>query len=218
MNNLQSVIFYPPAEERINVASHALGLVLSIVGSASLVVHASAQGNILHVASFAIFGASLIMLYATSTIYHSARTPALRQRLRIVDHAMIYVLIAGSYTPITLITMGGATGWLMFGITWGMAFTGIILKLFFTGRFTRLSTFMYVFMGWIIVFAIEPLIDNLPANGLIWLVSGGIAYTLGAVLYAIKKIRFNHAIFHIFVLLGSTCHFIAVYFYVLPGA
>ena len=106
----------------------------------------------------------------------------------------------------------------MFGITWGMAFTGIILKLFFTGRFTRLSTFMYVFMGWIIVFAIEPLIDNLPANGLIWLVSGGIAYTLGAVLYAIKKIKFNHAIFHIFVLLGSACHFVTVYFYVLPGA
>ncbi len=218
MNNLQSVKFYPPAEERINVASHALGLVLSLVGSASLVVHASAQGNILHVASVAIFGASLVMLYATSTTYHSARTPALRHRLRVVDHAMIYVLIAGSYTPITLITMGGATGWLMFGITWGMAFTGIILKLFFTGRFTRLSTFMYVFMGWIIVFAIGPLIDNLPAQGLIWLVSGGIAYTLGAVLYAIKKIRFNHAIFHIFVLLGSACHFITVYFYVLPGA
>jgi hemolysin III len=218
MNILQSVKFYSPAEERINIASHALGLVLSLIGLVLLVVHANAQGNILHVASCAIFGTSLVMLYATSTIYHSARTPAFRHRLRVVDHAVIYVLIAGSYTPITLITMGGATGWLMFGITWGMAFTGIILKLFFTGRFTLLSTFMYVFMGWIIVFAIEPLIDNLPTKGLIWLLSGGIAYTLGAVLYAIKKIKFNHAIFHIFVLLGSACHFITVYFYVLPGA
>jgi hemolysin III len=218
MNTLQSVKFYSPAEERINIASHALGLVLSLVGLALLVVRANAQGNILHVASCAIFGASLVMLYATSTTYHSARTPAFRHRMRVVDHAMIYVLIAGSYTPITLITMGGATGWLMFGIAWGMAFTGILLKLFFTGRFNLLSTLMYVFMGWILVLGIEPLIDNLPANGLIWLLSGGIAYTLGAVLYAIKKIRFNHAIFHIFVLLGSAFHFVTVYFYVLPGA
>ena len=218
MNILQSVKFDSPAEERINIASHALGLVLSLVGLALLVVRAIAQGNILHVASCAIFGASLVMLYATSTTYHSARTPAFRHRMRVVDHAMIYVLIAGSYTPITLITMGGATGWLMFGIAWGMAFTGILLKLFFTGRFNLLSTLMYVFMGWILVLGIEPLIDNLPANGLIWLLSGGIAYTLGAVLYAIKKIRFNHAIFHIFVLLGSACHFVTVYFYVLPGA
>jgi len=218
MNDVQSVNFYQPAEERINVASHALGLVLSLVGSALLVVHANAQGNILHVASFAIFGASLVMLYTTSTTYHSARTPAFRHRMRIVDHAMIYVLIAGTYTPITLITIGGATGWLVFGVTWGMAFTGIFLKLFFTGRFNLLSTLMYVFMGWSVVFMIEPLIDNLPPEGLAWLLSGGIAYTLGAGLYAIKKIRFNHAIFHIFVLLGSACHFITVYFYVLPVA
>jgi len=131
---------------------------------------------------------------------------------------MIYVLIAGTYTPITLITMGGATGWAMFGVAWGMAFTGIIVKLFFTGRFHLVSTLMYVFMGWIMVFAIEPLIDNLPTNGLIWLFSGGIAYTVGAVLYAIKGIKFSHAIFHIFVLIGSACHFVTVYFYVLPGA
>ena len=218
MNNVQGAKFYPAAEEKINVASHAAGLVLSLVGSVFLIALASANGNILHVMSCAIFGASLVALYATSTIYHSARNPESRLRLRVVDHAMIYVLIAGSYTPLTLITMGGATGWLFFGITWGMAFTGIVLKLFFTGRFNVLSTFMYVFMGWIIVFAIDPLVSNLPPNGLIWLVSGGIAYTVGAILYAIKGIKFNHAIFHIFVLLGSTCHFITVYFYVLPGA
>ena len=218
MNNVQGVKFYPPAEEKINVASHAAGLVLSLVGSVFLIVLASANGNILHVMSCAIFGASLVALYATSTIYHSARNPESRLRLRVVDHAMIYVLIAGSYTPLTLITMGGATGWLFFGIAWGMAFTGIVLKLFFTGRFNALSTLMYVFMGWIIIFAIDPLVSNLPPNGLIWLVSGGIAYTVGAILYAIKGIKFNHAIFHIFVLLGSTCHFITVYFYVLPGA
>ena len=218
MNNVQGVKFYPPAEEKINVASHAVGLVLSLIGSVFLVTHASAHGNIWHVASFAIFGASLVALYATSTIYHSARIPESRLRLRVVDHAMIYVLIAGTYTPIALITMGGATGWALFGVSWSMAFAGIIVKLFFTGRFHLLSTLMYVFMGWIVVFAIDPLINNLPHDGLIWLVSGGIAYTVGAILYAIKSIKFNHAIFHMFVLLGSACHFITVYFYVLPGA
>ena len=218
MSNVQGVKFYPPAEEKINVASHAVGLVLSLIGSVFLVTHASAHGNIWHVTSFSIFGASLVALYATSTIYHSATNPESRLRLRVVDHAMIYVLIAGTYTPIALITMNGATGWALFGISWGMAFTGIILKLFFTGRFHLLSTLMYVFMGWIVVFAIDPLVENLPHNGLIWLISGGIAYTVGAILYAIKSIKFNHAIFHIFVLLGSGCHFITVYFYVLPGA
>jgi len=218
MSSFQGVKFYSPAEERINIASHAAGLVLSLVGSVFLVTYASAHGNFRDVASFAIFGASLVALYATSTLYHSARNPDSRLRLRVVDHAMIYVLIAGSYTPLTLITMGGTTGWVMFGVSWSMALAGITLKLFFTGRFNLLSTLMYVFMGWIVVFAIDPLVDNLPRNGLIWLVSGGTAYTLGAILYAIKSIKFNHAIFHIFVLLGSACHFITVYFYVLPGA
>jgi hemolysin III len=217
MNAIDTVKHYSPAEERINISSHALGLVLSVVALALLVIHASLHGNVLHIVSFSIFGASLIVLYAASVTYHSAIDPQTRSQLRIVDHASIYVLIAGTYTPFTLVTLNGAIGWTIFGITWGMALSGIVLKLFFTGRYKVLSTLMYVFMGWIIIFAIQPLIDNLSSEGLFWLVAGGIAYTVGAILYSFKQIRFNHAIFHIFVLIGSFCHFVSVYFYVLPA-
>jgi hemolysin III len=215
---VEDIKHYSPTEESINIASHALGFVLSVVALVLLVVHASQHGNAWHIVSFSIFGASLVTLYAASTIYHSAKNPVLRSRLRIVDHATIYILIAGTYTPFTLVTLGGFAGWTIFGVSWGMAVIGIVLKIFFTGRYDLISTLMYVFMGWIIVFAIEPLIHNLSSDGLFWLVAGGVSYTLGAVLYSIKKIRFNHAIFHVFVLIGSVCHFISVYFYVLPGA
>jgi hemolysin III len=127
-------------------------------------------------------------------------------------------LIAGTYTPFALVTLQGAAGWLLFGVVWGMALTGIVLKLFFTGRYKLISTLMYVFMGWLIVFFIKPLIANFPASGLAWLLAGGIAYTLGAVLYSIPKVPFHHAIFHVCVVLGSVCHFVAVYGYVLPSA
>jgi len=216
MKNKPEIQFYPPLEEKINISSHAFGLVLSIIGLVLLVTRASLFGDVWHVVSFSIFGASLITLYAASTVYHSRTNPVIRSRLRVVDHASIYVLIAGTYTPFTLVTLNGSTGWLIFGISWGMALTGITLKLFFTGRYKLLSTSMYVFMGWLIIFAIKPLITNLSSDGLYWLVAGGLAYTLGAILYGIKKISFNHAIFHVFVLLGSFCHFVAVYFYVLP--
>jgi len=182
-----------------------------------LVARASHTGNAWHIVSAAIFGASLIALYAASTAYHSATRAELRARLRVIDHATIYILIAGTYTPFTLITLNGAVGWIIFAFSWGMAISGIILKLFFTGRFNLLSTLMYVFMGWIIVFAVKPLIANLSTEGLFWLVAGGLSYTVGAVIYSIKKIPFNHAIFHLFVLGGSICHFVAVYFYVLPS-
>jgi hemolysin III len=208
---------YSPLEEKTNIISHAVGLVLSLAGLFLMVVRAGRYGDTWHVVSASIFGVSLISLYAASTLYHSATDPVKRGRLRIFDHATIYVLIAGTYTPFTLITLNGMTGWVIFGISWAMALTGITLKLFFTGKYNLVSTLMYVFMGWIIVFAISPLIDNLSAQGLFWLFAGGVAYTVGAGLYSIKKIKFNHAIFHMFVLLGSACHFVAVYFYVLPG-
>lgn len=209
--------FYTPLEEKTNIISHAIGLVLSVVALVLLVVRANLYGNALHIVSVGIFGASLIALYAASTFYHSARDPVIRTRLRIFDHATIYVLIAGTYTPLTLIALNGPTGWVIFGVSWVMALTGITLKLFFTGKYNVLSTLLYVFMGWIIVFAITPLINSLSAEGLFWLFAGGVAYTTGAILYSIKKIKFNHAIFHMFVLLGSFCHFVSVYFYVLPN-
>jgi len=206
---------YSPVEEKINIMSHAVGFILSIVALVLLVSHASINGNAWHIVSFSVFGVSLMVLYAASTVYHSAKNPSFRKKMRIVDHAAIYILIAGTYTPFTLVTLNGFTGWLVFGITWGMAVTGITLKLFFTGKYDAISTLMYVFMGWIIVFAIKPLIENLASEGLYWLVAGGMAYTTGAILYSIKKIKFNHAIFHVFVLAGSFCHFVAVYFYIL---
>jgi len=217
MKNAEGRKYYSPAEERINILSHVAGLVLSIAALALLVTHASFHGNVWHIVGVSIFGASLVILYTASSFYHSAQTPGLRGRLRIVDHVSIYILIAGTYTPFTLVTLNGPTGWVIFGITWGLAITGIILKLFFTGRYNVLSTLMYVFMGWLILFAIKPLMENLSSEGLHWLVAGGIAYTTGAILYNIKKIKFNHAIFHISVLVGSCCHFAAIFFHVLPS-
>lgn len=208
--------YYPPFEEKLNVISHAFGFALSIIGLICLIFRASKFGSLLHLISFGVFGSSLILLYAASTFYHSAKKPVLRYRLNILDHASIYVLIAGTYTPFALVTINGLVGWSIFGVIWGMAVTGVVLKLFYTGRYQLLSTAMYVMMGWMIVFAIKPLLDNLDMPGLLWLFAGGISYTLGAVFFSIEKIKLNHAIFHLFVLLGSFCHFISIYFYVIP--
>lgn len=206
---------YSRLEETLNVSSHALGLVLSIIALGALLLHAVPGGDIVKIVSVTIFGSALILTYATSTIYHSSNSPLRRSRLRIMDHASIYLLIAGTYTPFALTVLQGVIGWTIFSISWGMAIIGTILKVFFTGRYRLLSTLMYLFMGWLIVFAINPLIENFPATGMIWLVAGGLAYTLGAILYAIRKIPLNHAIFHILTMIGSACHFVAVYRYVI---
>ena len=210
----ESVNFYTPAEEKINVLSHGSGLILSVTGLILLVVKASLFGDVWHIVSFSIFGVSLCLLYCASTIYHYSRIPKIRKRLKIFDHASIYVLIAGTYTPIALVTLHGTIGWILFGVAWGSALTGIVLKLFFTGKYNRLSTSMYLLMGWIVVLVAKPLINSLPANGMIWLIAGGIAYTIGAILYSIPSIKFNHAVFNLFVLIGSFCHFMMIYFYV----
>jgi len=203
---------YPILEERINVASHALGLLLSIVALLLLIAKGS---SVLELVSLSVFAASLIALYAASTVYHVTTSVARRAWLRTVDHAMIYVLIAGTYTPFSLLVIKGTAGWTIFAISWAMAATGIVVKLYHTGRYDRLSTAMYVFMGWMIVFAIKPLIDNLSPAGLSWLFAGGISYTVGALFYSLRKMPFGHATFHIFVLIGSACHFVSVYFFVL---
>ncbi len=206
---------YSDLEEAINVSSHALGFVLSIIALGALLLHSVPGGDILKIVSVAIFGCSLVITYATSTIYHSSRSPLRRSRLRIMDHSSIYLLIAGTYTPFALIVLEGSIGWIIFSVSWGMAIAGITLKMFFTGRYRLLSTLMYLFMGWLIMFAIVPLIEKMPVTGMRWLVAGGLAYTLGAILYAIRKIPLNHAIFHIFTMVGSICHFVAVYGYVI---
>ena len=214
MKKEKPVKYYSPLEEAININSHKIGIALSIIALILLVLRAVNIGGALYIISFTIFGISLMSLYSASTIYHSAKKPETRRRLRVFDHSAIYLQIAGTYTPFALITLQGKIGWIIFGLTWGMALVGIILKIFFTGRFSLVSTLMYIFMGWIVIIAIKPLIANFSSEGIQWLFAGGIAYTVGGILYNIKKIKFNHAIFHLLVLVGSICHFISIYFYV----
>ena len=149
-----TVKYYSPVEERINITSHAIGFILAIWALVYLVIKASIHGNAWHIVSFSIYGTSMMLLYAASTFYHMSKKPIVRKRLKVFDHAAIYLLIAGTYTPFTLVTLNGAMGWTLFGIAWGLAVVGIILKLFYTGRFTLISTLAYVIMGWLIVIAI----------------------------------------------------------------
>lgn len=213
---MRNLTFYKPKEEKINVISHLIGLLLSIVALVLLLKHPLKATYTKQTISSIIYGVSLILLYTASTIYHYVQNPKWRKKLNILDHAAIYILIAGTYTPFALLVLKGWVGWAIFGISWGLAIVGVTLKIFFTGQFEKASTIAYVLMGWLIVFAIKPLLQNLSLEGLWWLFLGGVFYTVGAVIYSIKKINYNHAIFHIFVLLGSLSHFISVYFYVLP--
>ncbi len=211
----KNLTYYNTTEEKLNIITHGIGLILSIVALVLLELHALEMGTTRHIVSFTIFGSSLIVLYSASTFYHYVQRPDIRRKLNILDHAAIYVLIAGTYTPFTLITLQGPLGYTIFGVTWGIALIGIFLKLFYTGRYDKISTIAYVAMGWIITFVIKPLMANLPINGLFWLLAGGIFYTVGAILYSVKNMKYNHAIFHVFVLFGSFSHFMAVYYYVL---
>lgn len=214
MEKKTNIQFYSPTEEKLNIWSHAFGIFLSIIALVLLIIKAVQQDNIWMMISFPIFGVSLILLYLASTLYHASKEPQKRFKLKVFDHAAIYVLIAGSYTPFTLVSLNGETGWLIFSMVWVMAFTGIILKLFFTGKFKIVSTAMYVLMGWLIIFYFQDLTASLHEKGVFYLILGGILYTIGAILYSIKKIKFNHAIFHFFVLAGSFCHFLSIYLYV----
>jgi len=218
MTTSQKAHFYSATEEKLNILSHAAGFMLSIVGLVMLIIRASHTGDTMPIVSSGVFGLSLIILYASSTVYHSSKTEIARRRLRAFDHASIYVLIAGTYTPFALLILRGSVGWTIFGIAWALALAGIVIKLFFTGRFNHVSTGMYVFMGWIIVFAYKPLIENFSQEGLTWLFAGGVSYTVGALFYSINRMPYAHAIFHFFVLAGSSCHFVSVYQYVLPQA
>ena len=214
MEEQTKIQFYSPTEEKLNIWSHAVGIFLSIIALVLLVVKAVEQNNVWMMVSFPIFGISLIVLYLASTLYHASKNPEKRFKLKIFDHAAIYVLIAGTYTPFTMVSLNGEIGWFIFSTVWAIAFAGIILKLFFTGRFKVISTAMYVLMGWIIIFYFKELTANLNSDGVFYLILGGVFYTIGAVLYSIKKIKFNHAIFHVFVLGGSFCHFLSVYLYI----
>ncbi|AOW17524.1 hemolysin D [Polaribacter vadi] len=206
LNHLYSI-----KEEKLNVISHGLGFVLSVIALPFLILKSFNFDGFWKPTSFIIYGFSMVVLYAASTFYHAAKNPKKRRKLNIFDHAAIYVLIAGSYSPFCLVGLNSDLGWYMFLFVWIFAFTGIILKLFFTGRFDKLSTAMYLLMGWQVMFFIKPLMESLTTEAFFYLVAGGIFYSVGAILYSIKKIPYNHFIFHIFVLLGSLSHFIAIY-------
>jgi len=208
---------YTVGEEAANVATHAVGLLASVVGVVVLVYLGVARGEILHVASAGVYGVTLVALYTASTLYHAFRRPGVKRVLRVLDHCAIYLLIAGTYTPFVLVGLGGGWGWTLFGIIWAMAAAGIVFKVFATGRFAVISTAAYVSMGWLGVVAIGPLVRSLPGAALAWLLAGGIAYTAGTLFYH-RKIPYSHALWHVFVLIGSVCHFVAIGLYVLvPG-
>lgn len=201
---------YTTEEERWNILTHGFGLVISIVGVAVLLYRSVQLDSAKIFFAFLVYGIGVTTMYLASTLYHSAEDPTRRRRLKIFDHIAIYLTIAGSYTPITLLTMPANWGVPVFILVWVIAITGIVLKFFFTGRFSKLSTAMYVLMGWVIVVAFKPLVDSMALPGLLWLIAGGLAYTVGAVIYQLERIHFNHAIFHLFVLIGSACHYIVV--------
>lgn len=203
---------YSNTEEKLNIWSHAFGLVLSIIAFPFLIIKSLNFDGFWKPTSFIIYGLSLIVLYAASTFYHAATEPKRRRKLNIFDHAAIYVLIAGSYTPFCLVGLDSSLGNYMAVFVWVFAFIGIVLKLFFTGRFDKISTAMYLLMGWQVVFFISPLIESLSSFSLNFLFIGGVFYSIGAVLYMIRKLPYNHAIFHLFVLLGSFSHFLAIYY------
>jgi hemolysin III len=209
------VTYYPDFEEKINILSHGLGAVLSVVALPFLINKASKTEDNTVVLSIAIYGVSMVVLYLASTLYHSAIDKKFRYYLNIFDHSAIYVLIAGTYAPVALIVLQGSLGWLVFGLSWGFAFLGILFKIFFIGRFRVASIVMYVAMGWMLVFAFKPLLQNFSVIGLKMFALGGVSYSIGALFYGLKKVPYNHAIFHLFVLIGSLFHFIAIYSHVL---
>ncbi len=211
---------YTLGEEIAHSVTHGIGILLSIGGLGVLVAFAALRGDAWHIVGCSIFAATLVLAYTASTIYHAI--PGTFQRakkvLRVLDHAAIYLLIAGTYTPFTLVNLRGAWGWTLFGVVWGMAVAGIIFKATLIGRLRVLSVAFYVVMGWLVLIAARPLGQSVALGGLVLLIAGGVVYTLGVAFYAWARLPYHHAIWHGFVLAGSTLHFFAVLFYVVPLA
>ncbi len=207
---------YSYAEEIANSITHGFGMLLSIGGLAVLVGFASVHGNAWHITTCSIFGVTLILSYASSTLYHSIPLPGAKRVLKVIDHAAIYLLIAGTYTPFTLVSLRGPWGWSLFGTIWGLAILGVVLKITMLGKIAGISTAVYLAMGWIVVVAVKPLLVAVEVGGLLLLLLGGLAYSGGVIFYAWEKLPYNHAIWHLFVLAGSLCHFFAILLYVIP--
>ena len=198
------------AEELANSLTHGAGLMLSMAGFMVLVVLAAMRGSAWRIVSCAVYGTTLICLYAASTLYHSVRSRRLKRVLKVSDHSAIYLLIAGTYTPFLLVNLRGSWGWSLFVVIWGLAMAGILFKVWFVEHFSAFSTAVYLLMGWLALVAVKPMLLSVPHSGLLWLLAGGVLYTVGVLFYAWKIVPYNHAIWHGFVIAGSTCHYFAV--------
>jgi hemolysin III len=206
-----------PIEEALNSITHGVGAVLSIAALGVLVTLASLHGGPRHVVTVSIYGCAMLLLYLASTCYHACRDRRKRHWFRVADHIAIYCLIAGTYTPFLLVSVRGAWGWSLFVVLWSLTLVGAILKLFFVHRFELASTIIYLAMGWIGVIAAKPFLHHLPIGAVELMVAGGLAYTVGVVFYLWEKLPFNHAIWHLFVMAGSACHFFGILYYVVPS-
>ena len=207
---------YNFGEEIANGITHGIGAALSIAGLAILVLLAALKGDVWRIVSFSVYGTTLIVLYLASTLYHSFQNPKVKHIFKIIDHAAIYLLIAGTYTPFMLVSLRGAWGWTLFGIIWGLALSGIVFKTVFIHRFAKISVAVYILMGWLCVIAMKQMLVSIPFGGLVWLAVGGVLYTVGVIFYAWPSLKYHHAIWHLFVLGGSICHYFSILFYVLP--
>lgn len=203
-----------PFEEKLNAITHAIGALFGIVALILLITFDN-QKTSWSLFSVIVYGISIIVLFSASTLYHAVKREKQKHYFRIIDHISIYLLIAGTYTPVLLITLHESLGWTLFFVVWGVAAFGTILKLFFTGRFEVFSTLLYLVMGWLIVFDFSNLSSTIDSDGILFLFGGGLAYTVGIIFYAIKKIPFNHVIWHLFVLAGAVLHFFMIFFYVI---
>ncbi|AOH36255.1 MAG: hemolysin III family protein [Gammaproteobacteria bacterium] len=197
-------------EERASALTHAAGTAAALVAGIVLVTLAALRGDGWQLASAIVFSISLVLLYLASTVYHSFHDPLVKRRLKVFDHCAIYLLIAGTYTPFTLVGLRGTLGWSLFAAIWSLALAGVVFKLFYTGRFRMLSTLVYVAMGWLVIVAIKPVMVALDAWTFGWLVAGGLFYTLGTVFYHRESLPYAHAIWHLFCIGGSLCHYVAV--------
>lgn len=204
-------------EELANALTHGLGATAALAGGAVLIALAALHGDRWQLAGAIVFGLSLLLLYLASTLYHAIAHPVAKARLKVFDHCAIYLLIAGTYTPFTLIGLRGPWGWGLFAAIWVLAFAGVVFKLFFTGRFKRLSTMIYIAMGWLVIVAIKPLLGALDGWTFGWLLAGGLSYTLGTFFYHRPSLPYSHAIWHLFVIAGSVCHYVAVMAQVMPA-
>jgi len=208
---------YSIKEEVAHSVTHGIGVLMSVIGLAMLIVYSSKYGDAWHIVSSSIYGFTLIALYTTSTLYHSVTKSDLKKVLQKLDHAAIFLLIAGTYTPFTLVNLRGGWGWTLFGMVWSIAIAGMIMELIVKKRYKRISIGLYLGLGWLIMVAIEPMITNVAPGGMVLLLVGGLFYSLGVIFYVWKTLVYHHAIWHMFVLAGSASHFFAVFLYVIPG-